>query len=217
MLEKKVADKIAAGEVIERSLSVVKELVENSIDAGATSIVCEIKKGGKEYIRVTDNGAGIPAEEVATAFLRHATSKIDSAGDLDAIRTLGFRGEALASIAAVSKLEIITKTATQKFAQHTILEGGEILSSQASGAPDGTTITVKDLFFNMPARLKFLKSDASETSAVVDFISKMALAYPNINLRMISNGSILFATNGRGGIRDNIMTVYGAGMGGQPH
>ena len=112
VLEKKVADKIAAGEVIERSLSVVKELVENSIDAGATSIVCEIKKGGKEYIRVTDNGAGIPAEEVATAFLRHATSKIDSAGDLDAIRTLGFRGEALASIAAVSKLEIITKTAT---------------------------------------------------------------------------------------------------------
>lgn len=215
VLEKKVADKIAAGEVIERSLSVVKELVENSIDAGATSIVCEIKKGGKEYIRVTDNGAGIPAEEVATAFLRHATSKIDSAGDLDAIRTLGFRGEALASIAAVSKLEIITKTATQKFAQHTILESGEILSSQASGAPDGTTITVKDLFFNMPARLKFLKSDASETSAVVDFISKMALAYPNINLRMISNGSILFATNGRGGIRDNIMTVYGAGMGGQ--
>lgn len=215
VLEKKVADKIAAGEVIERSLSVIKELIENSIDAGATSIVCEIKKGGKEYIRVTDNGAGIPAEEVATAFLRHATSKIGSAGDLDAIRTLGFRGEALASIAAVSKLEIITKTETQKFARHAILEGGEIISSEALGAPDGTTITVKDLFFNMPARRKFLKSDASETSAVVDFISKMALAYPNINLRMISNESILFATNGRGNIRDNIMTVYGAGLGGQ--
>ncbi len=215
VLDKRVADKIAAGEVVERPFSVIKELIENSIDAGAARIVCEIKKGGKEYIRVTDDGSGIPSEEAITAFQRHATSKIEKASDLDAIVTLGFRGEALASIAAVSKVDMVTKTGEQKSARRLLLEGGEVILSEPAGAPDGTTIIVRDLFYNMPARYKFLKSDAAETAAVVDFISKVALAYPHINIRMISNGSILFSTNGKGSLLDNIMTVYGAGIGGQ--
>lgn len=209
ILDKFVADKIAAGEVIEKPLSVVKEIVENSIDAGADSIIIEIKNGGKSYIRVTDNGCGINSNEVLTAFMRHATSKISTDKDLESIETLGFRGEALASIAAVSRTEIITKEADTKLGKKVTMAGGVVLENVDTGCPDGTTIIVTDLFFNTPARLKFMKSDKAESSAVIDFISKMALAYPHIKFRLINNGAILFATNGKGDIKSNILTIYG--------
>lgn len=209
ILDKFVADKIAAGEVIERPLSVVKEIVENSIDAGATSIVVEIKNGGKSYIRVTDNGCGINSEEVLLAFMRHATSKIETDKDLERIETLGFRGEALASIAAVSRTELVTKEPDKKLGKKVIMAGGVVVENIDTGCPDGTTIIVTDLFFNTPARLKFMKSDKAESSVIIDFISKMALAYPNIKFRLINNGTILFATNGKGDNKSNILTIYG--------
>lgn len=209
ILDKFVADKIAAGEVIERPLSVVKELVENSIDAGATSIVCEIKNGGKSYIRVTDNGAGISPSDVLVAFERHATSKIETDTDLERIETLGFRGEALASIAAVSRTELITKQATDKLGSKVVISGGVVVEHTETGCPDGTTLIVNDLFFNTPARLKFMKSDKAESSVIIDFISKMALAYPGIRFRMINNDNILFSTNGKGDLKANILTIYG--------
>lgn len=198
ILDKNTADKIAAGEVVERPLSIVKELVENSIDAGAGNIVVEIKNGGKTYIRVTDNGCGIKADECELAFMRHATSKITVAEDLNAIDTLGFRGEALASIAAVSRTELLTKTADSKTGKKVSIYGGEVAESVSCGCPDGTTIVVRDLFYNTPARLKFLKADSTESSAVIDFVTNIALAYPEIRIRMINNDKILFATNGKG-------------------
>ena len=198
ILDKDVADKIAAGEVVDRPLSIVKELVENSIDAGATTISVEIKKGGKEYIRVTDNGCGIPEDQVETAFLRHATSKISTAADIDAIETLGFRGEALASIAAVSRTEIITKTADTKTGVRMVVEGSDIRLKESTGCPDGTTFVVCDLFYNTPARRKFMKTDAAESSAVIEFMQQIALAYPELKIRMINNGTLLFSTNGKG-------------------
>lgn len=207
VLEKQVADKIAAGEVVDRPLSVVKELAENAIDAGATTIVCEIKKGGKEYIRITDNGCGIPEQEVNTAFLRHATSKIIEAKDLNTVETLGFRGEALASISAVSRLEIITKTASSRIGTQESLIGGKAINNQAIGCETGTTIIVEDLFFNTPARLAFLKSDASESRMVIDFMAQIALAYSNIRVRMVNNGNTLFSTRGDGDRRHTIMTL----------
>ena len=213
ILDKDVADKIAAGEVVDRPLSIVKELVENSIDAGATTISVEIKKGGKEYIRVTDNGCGIPENEVETAFLRHATSKISTAADIDAIETLGFRGEALASIAAVSRTEIITKTADTKTGVRMVIEGSEIHLKESTGCPDGTTFVVCDLFYNTPARRKFMKTDAAESSAVIEFIQQIALAYPELKIRMINNGTLLFATNGKGDRYKNILTVYDRSIG----
>ena len=212
LLGKTVSDKIAAGEVVERPFSVVKELIENSIDAGATQLVCEISKGGSEYIRITDNGSGIPADEAEMAFLRHATSKIEKAEDLDALETLGFRGEALASIAAVSRTELISKTADSKAGIKIALEGGTVVSKEAAGCPDGTTIVVRDLFYNTPARRKFLKSQASETAAVTDLVTKIALAYPEIKVRMISNGNVLFATRGTGDRLDAIITVSGRSL-----
>ena len=212
LLGKTVSDKIAAGEVVERPFSVVKELIENSIDAGATQLVCEISKGGSEYIRITDNGSGIPADEAEMAFLRHATSKIEKAEDLDALETLGFRGEALASIAAVSRTELISKTADSKAGVKIVLEGGTVVSKEAAGCPDGTTIVVRDLFYNTPARRKFLKSQASETDAVTDLVTKIALAYPEIKVRMISNGNVLFATRGTGDRLDAIITVSGRSL-----
>lgn len=178
VLDKSVADKIAAGEVIERPVSIVKELVENSIDSGADSIVVEIKKGGKSYIRVTDNGSGIPADQAETAFLRHATSKINTAKDLNAIETLGFRGEALASIAAVTHTELVTKTADSTTGTRILIHGSEVLSNGKTGCPDGTTFIITDLFYNTPARLKFLKSDSAESSLIIDFMSMIALAFP---------------------------------------
>ncbi len=213
ILDKDVADKIAAGEVVDRPLSIVKELVENSIDAGATTISVEIKKGGKEYIRVTDNGCGIPENEVETAFLRHATSKISTAADIDAIETLGFRGEALASIAAVSRTEIITKTADTKTGVRMVIEGSEIRLKESTGCPDGTTFVVCDLFYNTPARRKFMKTDAAESSAVIEFMQQIALAYPELKIRMINNGTLLFSTNGKGDRYKNILTVYDRSIG----
>lgn len=212
-LPKNVADKIAAGEVVDRPLSIVKELVENSIDAGAKSIIVEIKNGGKSYIRVTDNGSGIEKQDVDLAFKRHATSKIKNASDLDHISSLGFRGEALASIAAVSRVELITKTAGDKSGIRIRIEGGEVLEKEDTGCPEGTTILIEDLFFNTPARLKFMKPDATESTLIIDFISKMTLAYPQLKIRLINNGNILFSTAGKGDIYSNILTIYSKEIG----
>lgn len=214
-LPKTVADKIAAGEVVDRPLSIVKELVENAIDAGSTSIIVEIKNGGKSYIRVTDNGCGIAKEEVELAFKRHATSKIKEAVDLDHITSLGFRGEALASIAAVSRTELITKTSDEKIGISIKIEGGEIAEKVDTGCPDGTTIIISDLFYNTPARLKFLKPDSTESTLIIDFMSKLSLAYPSIKIRLINNGSILFSTPGKNDIYTNILTIYSKELGNQ--
>ena len=208
VLEKNVADKIAAGEVVERPVSVVKELVENSVDAGADSVVVEIRNGGKSYIRVTDNGCGIPREEAETAFLRHATSKIVSAKDLDAIKTLGFRGEALASIAAVTRTEFVSKTRDSKLGVRLLIHGSEVLQNSGTGCPDGTTVIVTDLFYNTPARRKFLKSDGAESGQIIDFMSQIALAYPGIKFRFINNGNIVFSTAGKGDVQAAISAVY---------
>lgn len=207
-LPRQTADRIAAGEVVDRPVSIVKELVENSIDAGSSSIVVEIKDGGKSYIRVTDNGSGIRASETELAFKRHATSKIQNAADLDAIETLGFRGEALASIAAVSRTELTTKTADERAGSYLLMEGGNVSDRSERGCPVGTTVIVRDLFYNTPARQKFLKSSNAESALVSDFVSKTALSRPDIRVRMINNGSTLFSTPGRGGIFTAIATVY---------
>ncbi len=207
-LPKTISDKIAAGEVVERPVSIVKELIENAVDAGATVITCEIQKGGKDYIRVTDNGCGIPAEEVELAFMRYATSKIVTEDDLNAIGTLGFRGEALASIAAVSRVELITKPADQKTGTRIRLEAGVCEETAETACEDGTTIVVTDLFFNTPARRKFLKPDSSEASLISDYVSKMALAYPHIRFRLVSNGTILYSTLGKGDLKAAILTLY---------
>lgn len=208
VLEKNIADKIAAGEVIERPVSIVKELVENSVDAGADTITVEIKNGGKSYIRVTDNGCGIPREEAETAFLRHATSKIASASDLNAIETLGFRGEALASIAAVTHTEFVTKTKDAKTGVRLLIHGSEVISNSAAGCPDGTTIIVTDLFYNTPARRKFLKSDGAESGQIIEFMSQIALAYPSVRFRFINNGNNVFSTSGKGDLLSAILAVY---------
>ncbi len=213
LLEKKVADKIAAGEVVDRPLSVVKELVENSIDAGADAIIIQIRNGGKTYIRVTDSGCGIDADEVSTAFKRHATSKIVAAEDLDSIMTLGFRGEALASIAAVSKTELITKTADAKTGTSIVIEGGETAAISAIGCDTGTTVIVRDLFYNVPARYKFLKSDRTEASLISEFVSQMALAYSHIRFKFINNEAIQFLTQGRGDRYNSILTIYSTDIG----
>jgi len=208
VLEKNIADKIAAGEVIERPVSIVKELVENSVDAGADVITVEIKNGGKTYIRVTDNGCGIPREEAETAFLRHATSKIAAAADLNAIETLGFRGEALASIAAVTHTEFVTKTKDAKTGVKLLIHGSEVISNSATGCPDGTTIIVTDLFYNTPARRKFLKSDGAESGQIIEFMSQIALAYPSIRFRFINNGNNVFSTSGKGDLLSAVLAVY---------
>ena len=171
ILDKTTADKIAAGEVIDRPVSIIKELLENSLDADASTITVEIKNGGKSYIRVTDNGCGIEGDQAELAFTRHATSKISAAEDLDAIHTLGFRGEALASICAVARAELITKTGGAKTGRKVSVEGSQVLENVATGCPDGTTVTVRDLFYNVPARQKFLASDSSETRRIVDMVS----------------------------------------------
>ena len=209
ILDKKVADKIAAGEVVDRPVSIVKELLENSIDAGAASITVEIKNGGKSYIRVTDNGSGIKADETELAFRRHATSKITEASDLDAIYTLGFRGEALASICAVARVELVTKTADSKLGHRVVTEGSEIIESSSTGCPDGTTITVKDLFYNVPARQKFLSSDSGEARRITDLVSRIALSYGDIRINLINGSRRVFSTQGRGNICNTIAAVYG--------
>lgn len=208
VLDKQVADKIAAGEVIERPVSIIKELVENSLDAGSDSIVVEIRKGGKEYIRVTDNGCGIPAEEAEKAFLRHATSKISSAKDLEAIETLGFRGEALASVCAVTRTELITKEAPSKTGIRVVIHGGEVISNKPTGCPDGTSLIITDLFYNTPARLKFMKSDSAETGLIADLMSRMALAYKDVAFKFINNGNVIFSTAGDGDRLNIISRVF---------
>lgn len=213
VLEKNVADKIAAGEVIDRPVSIVKELVENSIDAGADSITVEIRNGGKSYIRVTDNGCGIEESDVENAFKRHATSKISNVEDLDDIGTLGFRGEALASICAVSRVELITKTMAGREGTSIVVEESQVKSHKSTGCPEGTTITVRDLFFNLPARLKFLSSDASETRRITDMMSRIALSYPDVRVSLISGGKNIFTSTGKGNILNNIINIYGADTG----
>jgi DNA mismatch repair protein MutL len=213
ILPKNIADKIAAGEIVDRPLSIIKELLENAIDAGADSIIVEIKNGGKSYIRVTDNGCGIPKEEVSLAFQRHATSKILTQKDLFSINTLGFRGEALASIGAVSHIELITKTHEEKMGSRIVIQGSQIVEQSDTGCPNGTTVIVTNLFYNTPVRLKFLKNDAAESTPIIDFVSKMALAYPFTRIRLINNGSILFSTLGKGSIYTNILTIYSKELG----
>ena len=208
VLDKEVADKIAAGEVIERPVSIVKELLENSIDAGSSSITVEIKGGGRELIRVTDDGCGIPSEEVGTAFLRHATSKIRTVKDLSALHTLGFRGEALASIAAVSHLEIVTRTDDEQAGKRMVMRGGDVIVSEPVGAPRGTTITVTDLFYNVPARAAFLKSEGAEAGRVIDLCSRIALTCADVRIKLISNERLVFATSGNGSLISAIIAVY---------
>ncbi len=209
VLDKSVADLIAAGEVVERPASVVKELIENSIDAGATSICVEIRGGGISYIRVTDNGKGIAPEDVGVAFMRHATSKISVADDLAKIGTLGFRGEALCSIAAVAKVTMTTKQKSEKAATRVFVSGGEMEDVCEVGAPDGTTIEVQNLFYNTPARMKFLKKDATEGGYVADIVQKFVLVNPHISFKFIQNGKQVFFSSGDNKMENAIYTVYG--------
>lgn len=209
VLSKETAELIAAGEVIERPSSIVKELVENSIDSGATSVTVEIKRGGISYLRVTDNGCGIDFEDVPTAFLRHATSKIHDKDDLNSIMTLGFRGEALASICAVAKVEVLTKTAEGQYGVRYVIEGGEEKEYDRAGCPDGTTIIIRDVFFNVPARLKFLKKDVSEGNAVASIIDKIALSHPEIAFKFIRDNKQEFITPGDGELYSSVYSVMG--------
>ena len=208
VLDKFIADKIAAGEVIERPVSAVKELVENSIDAGASSVIVEIRGGGKSYIRVTDDGSGIPSAEAETAFLRHATSKISGISDLDNIRSLGFRGEALASIAAVSKLTMVTRTHDDPAGVRLMLHGGRVISKETAGANAGTTIVIEDIFYNTPARRKFMGSDAREGSAIIELIEQYAVCYSDIRFMMIRNGETIFTTAGDGNTLAAVTRIY---------
>lgn len=209
VLDKRIAELIAAGEVIERPASIVKELLENSIDAGASHITVEIKSGGIELIRVTDDGKGIAPEDAETAFLRHATSKIKTASDLDEIFTLGFRGEALASICAVSRVSMITRKADSEIGCHVEIAGGELLSRDEAGCPVGTTIMVKNIFYNTPARMKFLKKDVSEANAVASIVEKIAISNPNIAFKFIRDGKIDIQTVGDGKLFSAIHSVFG--------
>jgi len=208
LLNQETIDKIAAGEVVERPSSVVKELVENAIDAGATAITVEIKDGGITLLRITDNGYGIPKEEIPLAFLRHTTNKIRSASELLSLHTLGFRGEALSSIAAVSKVELITKTKDALIGSHYVIEGAKELSLEEMGAPDGTTFFVRQLFYNTPARRKFLKSPMTEGNYIQELLERLALSNPSISFRFISNGKDRFATAGNGNLKDTIYELY---------
>ena len=208
VLDSFVADKIAAGEVIERPVSAVKELVENSIDAGARAIIVEIRNGGKSYIRVTDDGCGISFDETETAFLRHATSKISSITDLDNIVSLGFRGEALASISAVSRLTMVTRTEDSPSGTKIVLHGGHVVSKERAGANKGTTVIVEDLFYNTPARRKFMKTDAREASSIIELIQQYAVCYAEIRFMMINNGQTLFSTAGDGDTMSAVKMLY---------
>ncbi len=209
VLDKNVSELIAAGEVVERPLSVVKELLENAIDADATAITVEIKRGGIDFIRITDNGTGIEATDVPVAFLRHATSKLKNQSDLESISTLGFRGEALASIASVSRLEMITKTKNDEFGTRIEFEGGTQKDLSKAGCPNGTTIIVRNLFYNVPARLKFLKKDSTESGAVQNIVEKLALSHPEISFRFIKDNKSVIHTAGDGKLLSAIYAVMG--------
>ena len=209
VLDTEVSNKIAAGEVVERPLSIVKELVENSIDAGATMITVEVRGGGKDYIRVTDNGCGMSAEDAAVCFLRHATSKIQTADDLDAIYTLGFRGEALSSIGAVARVKLYTKRREDESGICVTCEGGEIVSSDYAGAPNGTVMEVTDLFYNTPARLKFLKKPATEAGYISDIMARFIFAHPEISFKLIRDGKEAVFSSGDNKLINAVYAVYG--------
>ncbi len=209
LLDELTINKIAAGEVIERPASVVKEMVENSIDAGANSITVEIKNGGISFIRVTDNGKGIAKDDTEIAFERHATSKIRQASDIETIHSMGFRGEALASIAAVANVELITKTENDDIGTRVVVEAGKVLEEGEIGCKTGTSITVKNLFFNTPVRYKFLKKDFTESGYIEDVITRMALVHPNISFKLINTGKTVIQTNGNGDIQAVIYGIYG--------
>jgi len=209
LLDDVTINKIAAGEVIERPASVVKELVENSIDAGATNIQIEVKNGGISYIRITDNGKGIMPDDMEIAFERHATSKIRQASDLEMVKSMGFRGEALASIASIAKVELTSKTAESETGYTIEIEGGKVLRKEETAAPKGTTFTIRDLFFNTPVRYKFLKKDFTEAGYIEDVVTRIALVNPHIAIRFISSGKTIIQTNGNGDIRTVIYNIYG--------
>lgn len=209
VLDAGTIDQIAAGEVVERPASVVKELLENAIDADATAITCEIKGGGIDYIRITDNGSGIQKDEIQTAFLRHATSKISSAEDLLTVHSLGFRGEALSSISAVSKVELMTKTKAELCGYRYVTEGGREMVLEACGIPDGTTFIVRNLFFNVPARRKFLKSTVTESSSIAELMEHLMLSHPEISFKFIVNGKVKLQTAGDGQVENVIYQLYG--------
>lgn len=209
VLDEATINKIAAGEVIERPASIVKELAENSIDAGAAAISIEIQDGGKSYINVSDNGCGIMKEDIEHVFFRHATSKIKSSNDLQGILTLGFRGEAMASIAAVSEVELRTKSEEDSSGSLVVIKGGKLIENSDIGYPTGTSVTVRNLFFNTPARLKFLKSDTSEQAAIVDIVEKLALSNTGISIKLTVNNKVVLHTPGNGDLLSVILCIYG--------
>ena len=209
VLPKQLAELIAAGEVVERPASVVKELLENSIDAGADNITVEIKNGGISYIRITDNGCGISREDIRNAFVSHATSKISTSEDLESILTLGFRGEALASVSAVARVEVMTKTADDDIGTRYVIESGEEVSLDDAGCPNGTTIIVRDLFYKTPARMKFLKKDVTEANAVAGVVDRIALSHPEVSIRFIREGKQVLITSGNGDLFTCIREIFG--------
>ncbi len=208
-----IANLIAAGEVVERPASVVKELLENSVDAGATQVTVEIRDGGMTFLRVTDNGCGMTCEDAKTAFLRHATSKLRTAEDLAAITTMGFRGEALAAIASVSRIDLLTKTAGAISGTGLQLEGGNITEECEAGCPDGTTIIIRDLFFNTPARMKFMKSDSVESGRIAATVQQQALAHPEVRFQFLKDGKQMLCTPGTGSLEDAVYSIYGTDAG----
>lgn len=213
LLSEDVAARIAAGEVVERPASVVKELVENSLDAGATRVEVETRGGGRELIRVRDNGTGIPTTEVELAFRRHATSKLESAADLETIATLGFRGEALASIASVSRVTCLTRHTTEDTGTRLRIEGGEVVARATVGRPHGTELLIEDLFYNVPARRKFLQSERTERNHIDAFLTRYAIAYPHIAFSLVHDGREILATSGNGNAPETLLNVYGMDLG----
>lgn len=209
LLDNNTINKIAAGEVVERPSSVVKELAENSIDAEASAITIEIRDGGTSLIKISDNGKGIGKEEVKTAFVRHATSKIEKIDDLDTVYSLGFRGEALASIASVSQVEMVTKTQGQNEGYKVEISGGNLIEEQECATTDGTTISVKNIFYNVPARRKFLKKPTTESGYISDIVNKLALAHPEISIKYINNGNVMLHTSGNNDLKTAVFHVYG--------
>ena len=209
VLDDQTIDQIAAGEVIERPVSVVKELVENALDAGATAVEVEIRGGGIDLIRVSDNGCGIPSEEVPTAFARHATIKITDAEDLFSLHSLGFRGEALSSIASVAKVELITKTAEEEHGCRYVIEGGTVKAEEAAPASNGTTFFVRDLFYNTPVRRKFLKSAQTETAYVATLMEQLCLSRAGVSMSLIADGRTKLRVSGSYQMKDVLFTLYG--------
>ena len=209
LLDDNTINKIAAGEVIERPASVVKELMENSIDAGATAINVEIRNGGISYIRITDNGKGIAPDDMEIAFERHATSKIRKAEDLETVKSMGFRGEALASVAAISKIEMVSRTADDEIGYRIEIEGGRIINKEETGCPKGTAITITDLFFNTPVRYKFLKKDFTEAGYIEDAVTRLALVHPEVAIKLINSGKTIIQTPGNNESKATIYSVFG--------